>query len=211
MFYRTVSLLLLFLLFLPIFLLFFIPTTHAFIGEETKESILSLIQGFLMMFLLHFFTRDSTGEGEIYQENHREMPEGVHFIDTTLSPREESFFLKANEARQEEGLSPLVLDGDLISLAREKAEDLAREDYFHHQSPSLGSPFDMMLREGISYLYAGENIGKGMTVKRVHRGLMNSESHRENILEDRFTHIGVGIVDGPQGTMYVQLFIEREG
>lgn len=206
---KTITVFLLFVLLLPAFLLLIIPSAHAFVGDEARENILSLLQGVLMMFLLHFFTRDRT-EGELYEESETELPEGVDFIDTSLKPEEEAFFSKANEARKEEGLSTLDLDWDLVLLAREKASDLARESYFHHESPTLGSPFNMMEREGISYLYAGENIGRGLSVERVHRGLMDSESHRENILEERFTHLGVGIEEGPYGTMYVQLFIEEE-
>lgn len=208
---QIITFLLLFLLLLPTFLLLFTARAHAFLGEEVRENILSLIQGILMMFLLHFFSRETAEE--IPVESERELPEGVHFIDTSLTFREEAFFAATNQARQIEGLPPLQLHPQLVRLARYKAQDLAGENYFHHISPNLGSPFTMLKQEGISYLYAGENIGSGLTVQWVHRGLMNSYFHRENILEERFTHLGVGVMDGPQGIMYVQLFIavDEEG
>ena len=45
-----------------------------------------------------------------------------------------------------------------------------------------------------------------MTV--AHRGLMESESHRENILQPDYAEVGIGVVSaGVYGRMFVQLFL----
>ncbi len=114
-----------------------------------------------------------------------------------------------NAERVERGLNPLKVDMRLVKLARTKARDMIVNNYFDHQSPTLGSPFDQMRAVGIDYAHAGENLAESSTVERAHAGLMNSPGHRANILHDRYTHIGIGVVDGaPYGKMFVQHFIQ---
>jgi len=86
---------------------------------------------------------------------------------------------------------------------------MAKLNYFDHQSPTYGSPFDMMKQYGISYRAAGENIAMGQTSpQQVMQGWMNSPGHRANILNASFTQIGVGIAQNAQGRYYwTQQFI----
>ncbi|WP_078409785.1 CAP domain-containing protein [Priestia abyssalis] len=116
-----------------------------------------------------------------------------------------------NQERQKAGLQPLQLDTKLSDVAREKSKDMMNKGYFSHQSPTYGSPFDMMKQFGITYKSAGENIAKGQqTPQEVMNAWMNSEGHRANILNGSFTHIGVGFVKDAQGTTYwTQMFISK--
>ena len=80
--------------------------------------------------------------------------------------------------------------------------------YFSHDSPTYGSPFDMMRAYGIDYRTAGENIAKGQnSPEEVVNAWMNSQGHRENILSSDFTHIGIGYVE--QGNIWTQQFIGK--
>ena len=114
-----------------------------------------------------------------------------------------------NKERAAAGLSALKVNTTLANVAEKKAEDLRDNNYFAHQSPTYGSPFDMMKQFGISYTSAGENIAKGQkTPDEVMNGWMNSEGHRANILNSSYTEIGVGYVtDSNGGTYWVQEFI----
>jgi uncharacterized YkwD family protein len=113
-----------------------------------------------------------------------------------------------NQERQRAGLKPLIVDKRLVELGRLKSQDMINNNYFSHQSPTYGSPFDMMKNAGVTYRWAGENIAGAASVDRAHNGLMNSEGHRANILNSNFTHIGIGIVPGgPYGMMFTQMFI----
>jgi uncharacterized YkwD family protein len=116
-----------------------------------------------------------------------------------------------NEERKKAGLKPLQLDTKLSDVAREKSKDMMNKGYFSHQSPTYGSPFDMMKQFGITYRAAGENIAKGQqTPQEVMKAWMNSEGHRANILNGSFTHIGVGFVKDSQGmTYWTQMFIGK--
>jgi len=115
-----------------------------------------------------------------------------------------------NAARQQAGLQPLAADPELVKIARLKSRDMIENNYFSHESPVYGSPFDMMKQFGISYRTAGENIACNQSVQAAHEALMNSPGHRANILNASFTHIGIGIVDGgPCGKMFTQMFIGK--
>lgn len=111
-----------------------------------------------------------------------------------------------NQRRAEQGLKPLTQDWQLSRVARFKSEDMSKLGYFSHNSPTYGSPFDMMKSFGISYRSAGENIARGYkTPEEVVDAWMKSPGHRANILNSSYTHIGVGYVNS--GNHWTQMFI----
>jgi uncharacterized YkwD family protein/spore coat assembly protein SafA len=116
-----------------------------------------------------------------------------------------------NEERSRAGLKPLEMDWELERVARMKSQDMADKGYFSHQSPTYGSPFDMMKKFGISFKQAGENIASGQrTPEEVMTSWMNSQGHRANILKPDYTHIGVGYYrGGSYGHMWTQQFITK--
>ena len=125
-----------------------------------------------------------------------------------LSEYEQEVVKLTNEEREKNGLEPLEIDKELSSVAREKSSDMQENNYFDHNSPTYGSPFDMMDQFQIDYTSAGENIAKGQpTPEEVVNAWMNSEGHRENILNGSFTHIGVGYLD--DGNVWTQQFIQK--
>lgn len=114
-----------------------------------------------------------------------------------------------NQERKKAGVSELTLSTKLSDIAYTKAKDMADKNYFSHQSPTYGSPFDMLKQFGVSYTYAGENIAAGQkSAEEVMNGWMNSSGHKANILNKNYTQLGVGFYRGGQyGTEWVQLFI----
>jgi len=116
-----------------------------------------------------------------------------------------------NVEREKAGLQPLKVDAQLSRVARLKSEDMRDNNYFSHNSPTYGSPFDMMQNYGINYRTAGENIAAGQkTPEDVVNAWMNSSGHRANILNANFTHIGVGLAEGGSyGTYWTQEFIGK--
>ncbi|MBQ5740055.1 MAG: SafA/ExsA family spore coat assembly protein [Oscillospiraceae bacterium] len=110
-----------------------------------------------------------------------------------------------NVERAKAGLPALTEDWQLSRVARYKAQDMRDKGYFSHQSPTYGSPYDMMRAFGISYRAAGENIAMGQrTPAAVVNAWMNSSGHRANILSKSFTKIGVGYV--ASGNYWTQMF-----
>jgi len=102
-----------------------------------------------------------------------------------------------NAERAKGGLSALTPDALLTKVATDKAKDMYDKNYFDHQSPTYGSPFDMMRAYGVQYSYAGENIAKGQrSPEEVMNAWMNSEGHRKNIMNPNFNKIGVAYYNG---------------
>lgn len=128
-------------------------------------------------------------------------------IDQTKGVEQQVLTL-VNQERAKVGLKPLQMDWELQRVARTKSQDMASKNYFSHQSPTYGSPFDMMKQFGISYRTAGENIAQGQrTPQEVMTAWMNSSGHRANILKTDFTHIGVGYE--ANGNYWTQQFIGK--
>ncbi|MCF6411145.1 CAP domain-containing protein [Pseudalkalibacillus salsuginis] len=124
-----------------------------------------------------------------------------------LTADEQKMVDLVNQERQKAGLAPLEVDPALTKMARAKSKDMIDNNYFSHNSPTYGSPFDMMKQFGITYNTAGENIAGNSSVEGAHTSLMNSDGHRKNILGSQYTKVGIGIVDGGQyGKMFSQEF-----
>lgn len=129
----------------------------------------------------------------------------------TVSTIEKEVVRLVNIERSKKGLKPLQIDEKVSFVADKKSQDMKDKGYFDHQSPTYGSPFDMLKKFGVKYSAAGENIAAGQqTAAEVVKGWMNSEGHRANILNATYTHIGVGFVKGGSyGTYWTQLFISK--
>lgn len=126
--------------------------------------------------------------------------------DATVSSYEAEVIRLVNEARAQNGLSPLKTNWELSRVARYKSQDMVNNHYFSHTSPTYGTPFDMIKAFGLSYRAAGENIAYGQaTPQAVVTAWMNSSGHRANILSSSYTQIGVGYV--AQGNYWTQMFI----
>lgn len=127
----------------------------------------------------------------------------------TPDPDAEAEMLRLlNQERTTRGLPAIELDPRALPVARQHSEEMFRLKYFGHQSPVLGSPFDRLQGAKISYTRAGENLAYAQSVAIAHRGLMESQGHRENILRPEFTRVAIGVVSaGSYGRMFTQLFL----
>ncbi|MGN7177870.1 sporulation protein [Paenibacillus sp. FSL R5-0490] len=127
---------------------------------------------------------------------------------SAVSAYEKKVLELTNQERAKAGVPALKLDEELSKVAREKSRDMQSKGYFDHNSPTYGSPFDMMKQFGISYTTAGENIAMGQqSPEEVVQAWMNSEGHRKNIMNANFTHLGVGHV--ADGNYWTQMFIGK--
>jgi len=127
-------------------------------------------------------------------------------LNSSVSSYESEVVRLVNAERTKRGLSPLAHNWQVSRVARYKSEDMQKNRYFSHTSPTYGSPFQMLKSFGITYRTAGENIAKGQsTPAAVVNAWMNSSGHRANILNSSFTEIGVGYV--ANGNYWTQMFI----
>lgn len=127
-----------------------------------------------------------------------------------ISQDEQTLLNLVNKARADAGAGPLAFDMDVMKTARLKAKDMVDNNYFSHQSPTYGSPFDMMRQFGISFKTAGENIAGNPSVQGAFNAWMQSPGHKQNILNSSYNYTGIGIVSSPTyGLILVQQFIGR--
>lgn len=127
-----------------------------------------------------------------------------------LTSDELEVFNLINAKRTANGLSPLNIDNELQNVARVKAKDMVDNNYFSHNSPTYGTPFNMMKNFGITYKTAGENIAGNSSNQGAVEAWMNSEGHRANILNSSYNYTGVAVVKSAKyGKIYVQMFIGK--
>ncbi len=112
-----------------------------------------------------------------------------------------------NVERRKQGLGALQLDATLVSVARQRAQDMATKGYFAHTSPSGQTAFGLLASAGFAYVTAGENIARNnypdaQTENVAMTGFMNSPSHKENILDPNFSLVGVGVATSSDGMKY---------
>ncbi len=114
-----------------------------------------------------------------------------------------------NEHRAQAGLTPLRLNATLEQQAADYACELIEYDYFDHVNPVTGSTLvDRAQAVGYDYLVIGENLAAGQRgPQEVVDAWMNSEGHRANILDPRYSEIGIAVrVGGSYGIYWVQVF-----
>jgi uncharacterized YkwD family protein len=127
-----------------------------------------------------------------------------------ISSEENKVLELVNRERAKQGLQMLAGNSELTRVARKKCQDMINKNYFAHESPTYGSPFQMMEAEGIRFSAAGENIAKGQrSAEEVMSAWMNSPGHRSNIMSPAYTQLGVGMAKDKNGSLYwTQLFIK---
>lgn len=116
-----------------------------------------------------------------------------------------------NDERVEASVPALTRNSLLDEAASRKARHMADGEYFSHYSPSGLSPWYWFKEAGYQYEHAGENLAIHFTDSdEVIEAWMDSPTHRENILNHKYTEIGIGTAkgeyEGEQTIYVVQLF-----
>jgi hypothetical protein len=117
----------------------------------------------------------------------------------------------ANADRTVNKLAVLTINPLLVEAAQKKANDMAAKSYFAHNSPDGLTPWHWFKDVKYKFLYAGENLAINFTDSLdVNNAWMNSPGHRANILNGKFTEIGIatanGFYNGEETTFVVQMF-----
>jgi len=92
---------------------------------------------------------------------------------------------------------PLQMFATLDSVAAEHAADMARHDYFEHVDLKGNTPADRVRAAGYRAQLVGENIAYGpASAQEVVAGWLHSPGHCENIMDPRFTDMGLALASG---------------
>lgn len=144
-------------------------------------------------------------------------PESEHYARQTASIRNldevrRGILDAVNAARREKRLRPLFLDPRLNLAAQRHAEAMRDRGFYGHDTPEGLTARDRVLGAGYAPRAVGENIAEGQfTVAEVMNGWLNSPAHRHNILEPRFTQLGVGLAIGSFDARYRLLWVQDFG
>ena len=114
-----------------------------------------------------------------------------------------------NEARAQNKLPPLRLDEGLRKASQVRSAECVR--VFSHTRPDGRSYKTAAAEAGVVSKYMGENAASGqITPQEVVQDWMESEGHRANILNPRYTRLGVGLTENTgnsySGYAWVQIF-----
>ena len=144
-----------------------------------------------------FDTSNLSGRGNFNLADAQEVEVTENFAEEVLQ--------LVNIEREKVGAKPLQLSPELSEFADVRVKELPEN--FSHNRPD-GSKWKTAIK--ISYRYIGENIAAGQrTPESVVDAWMNSEGHRENILNPKFGKLGVGYINAPETDYkhyWVQLF-----
>ena len=129
---------------------------------------------------------------------------------SSMSNDEKEVFNLINQQRNNNGINSLKIYEEVQRVAKIKAQDMVNNNYFSHESPTYGTPFNMLSNFKISYKTAGENIAANSSNSGAVTAWMNSSGHKANILNSNFTHTGIGVVSSQKyGKIFVQMFIGK--
>jgi len=102
---------------------------------------------------------------------------------------------------------PLQWDARLAAVARAHSQEMAAGGAFSHQGADGSPPWVRISRMGVRWRASAENIAKCPDIATAETAFMNEPkfqpNHRANILNPDYTHVGVGVVKGPDGMLYI--------
>jgi uncharacterized protein YkwD len=110
-----------------------------------------------------------------------------------------------NVIRQRHNINIVRWDETTATVAYEHSKDMKLNQFFSHESPRNGNLKERLVSGGVKFQIAGENIAAQYVdgIAAV-EGWLNSQSHRETLLNEQFTHLGVGVFD----KYYTQNFLK---
>lgn len=118
-------------------------------------------------------------------------PLSVFSIDSNL------IIEKINRERERYNKPDLITSGVLADIAWRKSLAMSKNGFLQHSPEASGSLWPFFREAGYVYKYAGENLAVNIkTEEEIVYSWMNSTTHRQNILSDNFSEIGVAITYG---------------
>lgn len=119
---------------------------------------------------------------------------------------EVAMLARINELRAAQGLSPLVRDGQLDQAARAHSHEMADQQQLTHVSTTSGTPADRVHATGLSIDEIAENVAMHSDTAQAEATLEASPPHLANMLNPRFTSVGLAAILHADGTYVTQVF-----
>jgi uncharacterized protein YkwD len=120
---------------------------------------------------------------------------------------------QVNQDRAAHGLAPLLPDPEITAIARTRASaQIEAPSLTHYDATGKVAIQGMLAASNTTYSLAGENLARlraedAEAASQAEVALMNSPTHRKNILEPRFNRLAIGLVRAPDGRLiFAQIF-----
>ena len=174
----------------------------------TPQQALELITGTDLIKVVSRI-KDLTGKSSVVvgEQGCIEIPKySLSNLSNNNKQKDELYELLLTE-RSNQNLAPLELSEKLSNIALNYAYTMYQDGFWCHKNPKNGELVgDRLSKQGFPYIDIGENLALSSSVRSGHISLMNSESHKNTILDNEFKRVGIGIVSGPLGLIIVQIF-----
>ena len=174
----------------------------------TPQQALELITGTDLIKVVSRI-KDLTGKSSVVvgEQGCIEIPKySLSNLSNNNEQKDELYELLLTE-RGNQNLAPLELSEKLSDIALNYAYTMYQDGFWCHKNPKNGELVgDRLSKQGFPYIDIGENLALSSSVRSGHISLMNSESHKNTILDNEFKRVGIGIVSGPLGLIIVQIF-----
>ena len=174
----------------------------------TPQQALELITGTDLIKVVSRI-KDLTGKSSVVvgEQGCIEIPKySLSNLSNNNEQKDELYALLLTE-RSNQNLAPLELSEKLSVIALNYAYTMYQDGFWCHKNPKNGELVgDRLSKQGFPYIDIGENLALSSSVRSGHISLMNSESHKNTILDNEFKRVGIGIVSGPLGLIIVQIF-----
>tara|TARA_B100001939_G_scaffold75545_1_gene63609 strand:+ start:52 stop:1065 length:1014 start_codon:yes stop_codon:yes gene_type:complete len=174
----------------------------------TPQQALELITGTDLIKVVSRI-KDLTGKSSVVvgEQGCIEIPKySLSNLSNNNEQKNELYELLLTE-RSNQNLAPLELSEKLSNIALNYAYVMYQDGFWCHKNPKNGELVgDRLSKQGFPYIDIGENLALSSSVRSGHISLMNSESHKNTILDNEFKRVGIGIVSGPLGLIIVQIF-----
>ncbi len=130
----------------------------------------------------------------------------------SIAEARSAILVRINALRKMHALAPLQLEDALDSIAQAYSERMASQNFFAHVAPD-GSDLRRRLQSGgYSYRSAGENLGLAAGPLAAHFNIEQSPGHLRNLIDSRYTRLGVGIahqkMDGRAQAVLTEILVE---
>jgi uncharacterized protein YkwD len=188
-----------------------------------SEALLKIMSVALCTLCISCIVKRSEGDIESYRSSRP---------DVDIARLEKKIHAQINEERKKKGLTVLLWDEGLHTVARKHSDDMERRNFFSHDDPEGRSFYDRYqaagyeckIRTGTTTYMGAENISQdnlySSTLYRngetffewktedeiaasVVKRWMRSRGHRENILTPYFERQGIGVSLSRDGKVYV--------
>lgn len=123
---------------------------------------------------------------------------------------ESSMLARINAMRAAQQLAPLDRHEGLDAAAHAHSVDMAMHRELVHVSERTGNPNDRLVAADVEAERISENIARRESTLEAHQSILESEAHRDQLLDPQMTHIGLAAVIGADGVYVTQLVARIE-